>query len=272
MSPPQSSISARLRLNPRAAVKTTQKLNLTSSLYSEDTGLLTSQLTETQWAVNMGLEISQESSKDDASNIVHSEVGDATLIGSSSLVHDAHSTTTPCTTPPHRILNGEQTVSPYDTPTPVRRIIAGLPPYPLKEDRPVSPSPLDAAYAYSPYITPTPLRRIIAGLPPYPRAPTPSSPSEIQALKSRIYQLEQEAHSAESCGSVSDTQLREIQSLKAHIAGLEHDVLEADRRYQQLLLTYNIQSEYVDLLVAVVNEHGLEIPEVPEPQTQKYYI
>ncbi|KAJ3828454.1 hypothetical protein F5880DRAFT_1530039 [Lentinula raphanica] len=55
-----SPISRRVLFHPREEVKRTNKLRRTSNLYDNDTGMLNSQLTDTQWATNIGLEATQE--------------------------------------------------------------------------------------------------------------------------------------------------------------------------------------------------------------------
>ncbi|KAJ3766526.1 hypothetical protein FB446DRAFT_794013 [Lentinula raphanica] len=55
-----SPISRRVLFHPREEVKRTNKLGRTSNLYDDDTGMLNSQLTDTQWAMNIGLEATQE--------------------------------------------------------------------------------------------------------------------------------------------------------------------------------------------------------------------
>ncbi|KAJ3743304.1 hypothetical protein EV360DRAFT_76655 [Lentinula raphanica] len=55
-----SPISRRVLFHPRDEVKRTNKLGRVSSLYDDRTGMLNSQLTDTQWAVNIGLEATQD--------------------------------------------------------------------------------------------------------------------------------------------------------------------------------------------------------------------
>ncbi|KAJ3768198.1 hypothetical protein FB446DRAFT_792489 [Lentinula raphanica] len=55
-----SPISRRVHVHPRNEVKRMNKLDRISSLYDDKTGMLNSQLTDTQWAVNIGLEATQD--------------------------------------------------------------------------------------------------------------------------------------------------------------------------------------------------------------------
>ncbi|KAJ3742655.1 hypothetical protein DFH05DRAFT_1461717 [Lentinula detonsa] len=54
-----SPISRRVLFHPRNEVKRANKLGRTSILYDDDTGMLNSQLSDNQWATNIGLEATQ---------------------------------------------------------------------------------------------------------------------------------------------------------------------------------------------------------------------
>ncbi|KAJ3833981.1 hypothetical protein F5878DRAFT_665175 [Lentinula raphanica] len=55
-----SPIARRVLSHPRNEVRQGNKLGRVSTLYNKDTGMLNSQLTDTQWAVNIGLEATQD--------------------------------------------------------------------------------------------------------------------------------------------------------------------------------------------------------------------
>ncbi|KAJ3766312.1 hypothetical protein FB446DRAFT_708734 [Lentinula raphanica] len=85
-----SPIARRVLSHPRNEVRQSSKLGRVSTLYDQDTGMLNSQLTDTQWAVNIGLEATQDQQALFTSTPVKTEVLPFHISSPPFMDHEAH--------------------------------------------------------------------------------------------------------------------------------------------------------------------------------------
>ncbi|THU84751.1 hypothetical protein K435DRAFT_869973 [Dendrothele bispora CBS 962.96] len=254
-SPVNASVSSRQVLGQRTEAAKTRKLGRTSGLYNDFDGMLSSQLGETQWAVNMGLEESQFSTIGPSSEAKPTTVKDENHTG---LPENWHKLFT-------------FSPSPTSSPTPTElRVSDWKPLLPINNIRTPQSTTVKSlihtpAWVKSelPEIKPKPALTDTFVTPVHAQAPVKSEPPLVEAehLLSKRVAIKVNSDIVLSAGEKEIIyKIREL-SRKGE--------MEMQDEMDLLRLEYSGKLRYIRVLEACLIEAGLDIPEEPLIESQK---